>query len=262
MASEVVMRARRLLHTWPLPAVLSWLACWELFRAIQGWDLGLEWATGIACLLGVLLSLWGQTWWRRGLIAAGFPLSLGLSMLTTGATAPAWLWLVPLGLLLLVYPLNAWRDAPLFPTPPTALLELPRHAPLKDASEVLDAGCGLGDGLKALRSAYPGVRLHGLEWSWPLRFLAGLRCPWAHVRRGDIWKADWSGYDMVYLFQRPESMPRAVAKVTAELRAGAYMVSLEFEAISLKPAAHYSAPGGKMVWIYQAPFVVRTGENT
>jgi hypothetical protein len=50
------------------------------------------------------------------LIAAGFPLSLAL---TGAAGLPAWAWLVPLALLLLVYPLNAWRDAPLFPTPPT-----------------------------------------------------------------------------------------------------------------------------------------------
>ena len=28
------------------------------------------------------------------------------------------LWLLPAGLLLLAYPVRAWRDAPLFPTPP------------------------------------------------------------------------------------------------------------------------------------------------
>ena len=77
---------------------------------------------------------------------------------------------------------------------------------------------------------------------------------WARVRQGDMWRADWSGFDMVYLFQRPESMARAVAKA-AELRTGAWLVSLEFEATQLIPAASYRAPGGKMVWLYRAPLV-------
>jgi hypothetical protein len=93
-----------------------------------------------------------------------------------------------------------------------------------------------------------------------LRFACALRCPWARVRRADIWKADWSAFDMVYLFQRPESMPRAVAKAAAELKAGAWLVSLEFEAASLICTAHYRAPGGKMVWLYQAPLLAPTGE--
>ena len=68
--------------------------------------------------------------------------------------------------------------------------------------------------------------------------------------------ADWSAYDMVYLFQRPESMPRAVHKA-AELRPGAWLVSLEFEALALQPTASYTAPGGKTVWMYRAPLQTR-----
>jgi SAM-dependent methyltransferase len=162
--------------------------------------------------------------------------------------------------LLLVYPLNAWRDAPLFPTPMQALDDLPLHALLADGAHVLDAGCGLGQGLVALRRAYPNAVLQGLEWSWPLRGLCALRCPWAQVRQGDIWRADWSGYDMVYLFQRPESMARAADKARAELRTGAWLVSLEFEARTLHPTAQFTAPGGKMVWLYQAPVSVSQGD--
>jgi trans-aconitate methyltransferase len=124
----------------------------------------------------------------------------------------------------------------------------------------MDAGCGLGQGLAALHSAYPQAQLHGLEWSWPLRWLCALRCPWARVRQGDIWRADWSSYDLVYLFQRPESMARAAHKAQAQLRHGAWLVSLEFEATTLKPSAQYRTPSGKMLWIYQAPFLVMTGD--
>jgi SAM-dependent methyltransferase len=191
------------------------------------------------------------------MIGAGFPLSLAASGLLA---VPPWVWLVPLVLVLLVYPFNAWRDAPLFPTPVDALLELTRLAPLQAGALVLDAGCGLGHGLIALRKAYPQALFYGVEWSWPLRWLCALRCPWAHIERRDLWRHDWSRYDLVYLFQRPESMPGAVHKARAELKPGAWLVSLEFEATELQPSAHYPAPGGKMVWLYRAPFGSPSGD--
>jgi SAM-dependent methyltransferase len=172
-------------------------------------------------------------------------------LLAGGLALPAWGWLLPLALLALIYPLNAWRDAPLFPTPADALNDLPGVAPLEPGARVLDAGCGLGHGLQALRQAYPLAELHGIEWSWPLRFLCARRYPWATVVRGDIWKADWSGYGLIYLFQRPESMPRAIEKARAELKPGAYLVSLEFEAVGLTPLAKLEGAQGKLVWVYQ-----------
>jgi len=125
---------------------------------------------------------------------------------------------------------------------------------LADGARILDAGCGLGDGLIALRAAYPRAALFGVEWSWPLRGLTALRCPWASIRQGDMWKSDWSQYDMVYLFQRPETMPRAVEKARAELRPGSWLVSLEFLAEELKPTAQLNNVDGKPVWLYRAPF--------
>lgn len=247
---------------WPLPAIVAWVLCWTLFRTLWEQGVALQWSLALASALGVLLSLWGTSWWRRGLIAAGFPISLALTLGLVGASAvPPWAWLLPLGLLLLVYPMNAWRDAPLFPTPLDALADAPLHAPLPDGARVLDAGCGLGHGLRALRRAYPSAQLHGLEYSWPLRFACALRCPWARVRQGDIWKASWSSYDMVYLFQRPESMPRAVEKAARELQPGAWLVSLDFEAAELQATSHLTARGGKMVWLYQAPFRARSKGN-
>jgi len=249
------------LQVWPLPAVLSWAAAWGVFRLCSGHNLPQTVALSLATALGVALSLLGATWWRRLLIALGFPLSLALSLASAGLVAfPAWSWLVALALVLLVYPVNAWRDAPLFPTPPNALDQLTQLAPLPDRARVLDAGCGLGHGLAALCRAYPQAQLHGLEWSWPLRWVCAYRCPWAHVRRQDIWQADWAVYALVYLFQRPESMPRAVAKARKELSSGAWLVSLEFEARELKPDARYRAPDGRMVWLYRAPFTESSGE--
>jgi SAM-dependent methyltransferase len=239
---------------WPLPAVLSWALSWAVFGGLQRLGAATVVALAVACAAGVGLSLLGPTWWRRLMIGLGFPLSLALS---GSVSLPAWAWLLPLGLLLLIYPLNAWRDAPLFPTPPNALKDLAANAPLPAGALVLDAGCGLGDGLKALRQAYPQAQLHGLEFSWPLRALCALRCPWARVRQGDIWRAGWQSYAMVYVFQRPESMARAMAKAQAELASGAWLVSLEFEARDWVPTARLQCPDGRALWLYQVPCQAR-----
>ena len=237
---------------WPAPALIAWAGAWALHALLLP-RAGPLAALLAGCALGTLASLWGTRWWRRVLIALGFPLSLAL----TGAAAlPAWAWLIPLALLLAVYPLNAWRDAPLFPTPAGALQGLETIAPLPPEARVLDAGCGLGDGLRALRQTYPLARLDGLERSWPLRWLCALRCPWARVRQGDIWLVDWGSYQLVYLFQRPESMTRALVKA-GEMAPGSWLVSLEFPLPGVAPQAQWPVrEGGRMVWVYCLPLRV------
>ena len=238
---------------WPAPALLAWAGAWLVYAALQSTLAPLA-AWLAAGFLGVLASLLATPWWRRLAVAAGFPLSCLLLWGPSGLAAISpWLWLGALFLLLLVYPLNAWRDAPLFPTPPGALHGLQDAAPLPAGAAVLDAGCGLGDGLKALRAAYPQARLHGLEWSGPLALLCRLRCPWARVRRGDLWAADWGGYDLVYVFQRPESMARVAAKARAEMAPGRWLVSLAFAVPGVCPGARLDSFAGHAVWIYQLP---------
>ena len=116
---------------WPLPALLVWGGAWLLFVGGQRW---LPWwaAAGLAVVFSVGASLWGSTWWRRGWIAAGFPLSF--AVLVAGSL-PGWGWLLLLGGLLLVYPLNAWRDAPIFPTPAGALQGLAAQLALPPMDE-------------------------------------------------------------------------------------------------------------------------------
>lgn len=235
---------------WPLPVVLVWGMAWAWVGFILSLGLSTELAVGSAGLFGALASALGATWWRRLMIGLGFPLSL---LLFYASRLPGWGWLLLLLTLLLIYPINAWRDAPLFPTPFNALQEMAAYASLPEGARVLDAGCGLGDGLKALRSVYPEAQLEGIEWSWPLRAVCALRCPWARVRQGDIWQTDWSAYQLVYLFQRPESMPRAATKACAELKPGAWLVSLEFEATQLKAQTTLKSPDGRPVWLYQMP---------
>lgn len=237
---------------WPLPALLAWGIAWLVFIALSTLGVAPWLALLAASALGVPLCLWGSTPWRRVFIFAGFPLSLLASGVASGL--PAWAWLAPLGLLLLLYPITSWRDAPLFPTPAGGLRGLAHLAPLPAGARVVDAGCGVGDGLRELQREYPAAQIEGLEWSWPLRFICAWRCGFARVRRADIWATDWSAYDMVYLFQRPESMPRAGEKAARELKQGAWLVSLEFEVATLAPHKVLQCTDGRSVWLYQAPF--------
>ncbi len=240
---------------WPLPALLSWASAWAVFVALGG----LNAATAVPCLgactVGGIASVCAGTTWRRVFIAAGFPLSLAASGLA--GHVPGWVWLLPLALLALMYPIGTWRDAPLFPTPSGALRGMASLLPLPPDASIVDAGCGLGDGLRELHAEYPQAAIHGLEWSRPLAWLSARRCAFATVQRADIWAVDWSGYDLVYLFQRPESMPRAIAKAVQELRPGAWLASLEFEAAGLVPKAVHRCADGRPVWLYRLPFKAR-----
>ncbi len=259
---------------WPLPALLAWMAAWALAMALKGAQAPLWASVGLPSALGALLT-WlpgvAGTPWRRVFVAGGFPLSV-LAM-GQGAGLPAWLWLLPLLLLLIAYPVHAWRDAPVFPTPKGALLELAERLTLSalpdgvlpspstsvtapQAPWVLDAGCGMGDGLIALREAYPHAALHGIEWSRLWHGVAALRCPWARVQRGDMWGTSWAPYALVYVFQRPESMARAFDKATREMRAGTWLVSLEFAVCDalgepLPCHAQLMLPGGRPIWVYR-----------
>ncbi len=253
------MLAAPLRLPWPLPALFGWLLGWLVFHALD--------AVGAPPWLGLLaggavglgLGLRARSRLRAVVLAGGFPASL-LASGVAGAL-PAWAWLLPLALLWLLYPRRAWRDAPLFPTPTGALDRLPEPLPLPPGARVLDAGCGLGHGLRALRRAYPQARLEGIEWSWPLALLARLACPQARVQRGDLWAHSWAGFDLVYLFQRPESMPRALAKAGAEMRPGAWLASLEFEAARWQPEAVHRCPDGRPLWLYRLPLRASSGAD-
>jgi SAM-dependent methyltransferase len=241
----------RVAATWPLPALAAWVGCWLVFLLVERIGAGASVAVVAAAVLGGALALLVQSRWRRVVVAAGFPLSLAIGH---SEPLPRWTWLVALVVLALVYPPAAWRDAPLFPTWRRALRGLGSAVPLAYDAAILDAGSGSGAALVELHREYPNARLTGIERSWPLWLASALRCRFARVRHGDFWSADWRPYALVYLFQRPESMPRALAKAAHELRPGAWLASLEFEIAALVPQGVLDGGDGRRVWLYRAPF--------
>lgn len=238
---------RRFATAWPLSALLVWLAAWAAHALLLG--VGREVAVVAGTLLGGALALLYEARWRRLIAALGFPLS-ALVQGWQGGVSPL-LWLLPLALLWWLYPRRSWSEAPLFPTPAGALAQLPAQAPLPAGARVLDAGCGLGDGLRELVRAYPEARVEGVEWSRPLALAARWRVRGASVRRGDLWADDWAPFALVYVFQRPESMPRVWDKACAELGPGAWLVSLDFAVPGVGPVASWQLENGQFVWLYR-----------
>jgi len=234
---------------WPLPALLAWVLAWALWRGGMALGLAAPLAWGAALALGVALALACQGLRRRLLAAAGFPvLTLALDSLPL---LPAWGWGLMALPLLALYPVGAWRDAPFFPTPKNALAGLDAVPGLTTPARVLDAGCGLGHGLQALHPLWPTAQMAGLERSRVLRWAAAWRCPWARVLGGDMWAHSWAEYDLVYVFQRPESMARAHAKAQHDMAPGSWLVSLEFAVPGVQAQTCLSGPGRRDVWLYR-----------
>lgn len=241
---------------WPLPALGAWVLAWAAWWALAAAGANPTWAWVGGCAVGAAPACACQSHWRQAITAGGFPLS---AWALGAATAwPGWFWLALLLPLLLAYPLRAWRDAPFFPTPALALQGL--DTVVGQRLRVLDAGCGLGHGLRALRQLWPRAELHGVEWSPLLALAARWRCPWAHIRRADLWAQSWAGLDLVYVFQRPESMARVWAKAQAEMDAQAWLVSLEFAVPGQRPWASLRPHGGRPLWIYR-PGRARSDSN-
>lgn len=232
---------------WPLPALAAWAAGWLLWHLLPvPWDLPLS-SVPVALAVWRIEGVARST--RRLVLVLGWALSLWLLIGTD--RFPPWLWLLALGILLLAYPLSAWRDAPVFPTPMGALDPLRGRVRMNSQALLLDAGCGTGAGLRALRQAFPDAQHHGVERSWLLSAWARLRCPWAVIFHDDIWRCSWSGYTLVYLFQRPESMGRAWEKARLEMAEGSWLASLEFRIEGQRPHASWSLGGGRRLWLYR-----------
>ena len=240
---------------WPWPALLAWFCAWAVYQSF--FRLGMDpWLNlSLSSLTGGLWACLMTSVWRRWLILMGFPLSWCLIALQSQGPLLAWAWLVPALLLGALYPVRVWSGAPIFPTPEKALQGLSQAAPLAFGARILDAGSGLGDGLKALSQEYPQARLLGCEWSLLLARISRWRVPQAEIINADLWQQDWSLFQMVYLFQRPENMARAGIKAVQEMRPGAFLVSLEFECECLNThcIAKLETVEGKPVWVYQAP---------
>ena len=200
----------------------------------------------LACALAAAASLLGSTWWRRGLIAAGFPLALAS---TGGAVVPAWAWLVPLGLLALVYPLNAWRDAPCF---------RPRSMPCRLAAQITrwpgarapDAGVAWAMG--CVPCAAPTPKPGWKVWNGAGPCISCAPCAaLAQVRGATCGAPTGAVTSSSTCSSARKAWPLCRCQAQAEMASGSWLVSLNLRCPVL-PQAQLRLPG-IVVWIYRFP---------
>ncbi len=231
--------------TWPAPALVAWGLAWVIWFAGRAGGLTPAWLMVGSLVPPLVIACLVDRLWRQCIVLAGFPLSI---VAQGGAgSMPHWVWGLLLVPFLAAYPMRTWRDAPYFPSAPDALFGLRAMLGLPPSPRMLDAGCGAGHGLRALAREWPEAKLQGTEWSWMLAGIARWRCPQSRIRHGDMWKEHWGEFDLVYLFQRPESMDRAWSKAQNEMRPGAWLVSLEFGVLGTQPTKAQHTPGARPV---------------
>ena len=152
--------------------------------------------------------------------------------------------------------------------PARCLAGLARTPALPDGARILDAGCGLGDGLVVCAGPIRMPNFRAWNGSWMWWAVCALRRPWARVRRGDMWAQDWAELDVVSPVSAPETMPRAWAQARQSMKPGAWLVSLEFAATdergrTVAQAAQFNLASGRPIWVYRLPLVqARQGPST
>jgi SAM-dependent methyltransferase len=183
-------------------------------------------------------------------VAASRRRDLLLTLVMWGiALTPAWLtpewlsrpWLVVVGLLGLPAVYYSWRHAPWQPTPAAELPRILKHLDLGPEQTFCDLGAGDGRLLLWVHAA-TGATCVGIEAS-PLQYAVArvrLALQGTHhtsVRLGDLYAADLSGFDAVYVWGTAYSvsMPRFGERMRQTLRPGARLVSYHYPVHGLHP---------------------------
>ncbi|MFC1488481.1 hypothetical protein ACFL6B_01395 [Thermodesulfobacteriota bacterium] len=109
--------------------------------------------------------------------------------------------------------------------------------PMNPGQLLVDLGCGDGRVLRGVRKAY-GARAIGYEIN-PFAYLrARLQCLGVNgveVRWRNFWNADLSDADVVFCYLFPDVMKSLSAKLRSDLKAGALVVSCNFNLPGFSP---------------------------
>ena len=274
---------------WPLPPLLVWLLAWGAYLVLVQAGQGPGTAAVLISLAGCLAARWGQSRGRRLIIGLGFPLSW--LWLADWATLAAPLWLLPLAVLLLLYPPSAWRLHDPATEPDFGdlreRLELPPMARIVAVGPLpgLPNSQPLGPLLRALERAFPDARHTGLCPGWADWLRAHLSGTQAHLLRTDPWRSDWSACELLLLAlptpasaavpgaSKPTSsanhpltaanaghaahhaaLEAAVHKAAHELPPGAWLGSLGQPLPGCQPSLEWPCHPGGTLWLYQAPW--------
>jgi len=182
-------------------------------------------------------------------------------VLTPGWLMPEWLsrlWLLVVGMLGLPAVYLSWRHAPWQPTPAADLGRILQSLDLSPEQTFCDLGAGDGRMLVWVHAA-TGATCVGIEAS-PIPWLIGrLRLALqgtgrTSIRLGDLYTADLSGFDAVYVWGTAYSVsaPRFGRRMRQTLRPGARLVSYHYPVYGLEPCA-VDTEGKRPLYVYVMP---------
>jgi hypothetical protein len=204
---------------------------------LAGWPLPLAMAALLQGVIAAALSHWRglAPWWLP--MQAVFPIAL---VGTLSLQLPPAMFLVAFIVLLALYWTTFRTQVPFYPSGPGAWDAVAGMLPDDRPVRVVDIGSGLGGlVLHAARTReegmFTGIEIAPLPWfvSVLRRSFSGLRN--ARFVRGDYGRLDFGSYDVVFAYLSPAAMPALWQKARAEMRAGALLLSYEFDIPGVAP---------------------------
>ena len=190
---------------------------------------------GLHSSLVVILSLFLRLppWWL--VIQAAFVPAIVLT-LNQGTTATA--YLVAFALFWLIFRDNTTERVPLYLSSDRCWQAVGDCLPGDRPIRLLDAGCGLGGGIRTLARRYPESLFEGIESAplpWLYAWFMARNLPNCRVRLGNYREIHFRDFDVVYAFLSPQPMPGLWCKVRREMRPGSLFISNSFSVPGFEP---------------------------
>ena len=187
--------------------------------------------SSIAVLLSIFLRL--PYWWL--LIQASFVPAVVLSF---NLNITPVLYLLAFVIFWLMFRDNTTERVPLYLSSTQTWECLSQSLPQDKPLRFLDAGCGLGGGIRHLARCHPGSTFYGVE-SAPIPYIyariMARNIPNCQVLWGNFRDLDFRNYDLVYAFLSPQPMPALWCKVRKEMRPGTRFISNSFSIPGFEP---------------------------
>lgn len=152
----------------------------------------------------------------------------------------------------------AVTTAPFVRTPRAVIRAALRLAGLAPGELLIDLGCGHGHVLVIAAREF-GARAVGYEFAPHHAFVAWLAAALrgqgrATVRWGDLYAADISHADVIYIWLTPHALPRLIPKLMAETRPSTRVVAFSSPIPGWEPIRTELVCGGRYrVFLYSVP---------
>lgn len=216
----------------------------QLFKALLSQLLACAAVLGIHTLFPLPISVWQAAamqaclaalcsrgfrqpvWWLPIHLLFIPTVLLGLSW-----QVPAWLYLMMLLLLTLLFWGTVKGDVPLFLSSSAVSEALIEIVSREEAQSFIDIGAGLATVVVPLAKARPDMTIAALEQAPLPWLLAAWRCrnlANVSVGRSSFWNQDLRRFDVVFAFMSPLVMAKIDEKIRQEMRAGCLFVSSSF----------------------------------